>query len=116
LDDLRRHKELVETQANLLQIQESRAFRIQCQNSFATIQETGRKNQHLAVINWLSSTNAHLDQQASATARHNYPGTCRWILEKPEIKIWYDPDDSMVRLVWLNGIPGAGNFPDYALG
>jgi hypothetical protein len=113
LDDLRRHKELVETQANLLQVQESRAFRMQCEISFADIEEIGRENQRLAVINWLSSADAHLDQEASAAARRDYPRACRWILEKPEIRAWYDPDDSLVRLVWVNGIPGAGKLHDH---
>jgi hypothetical protein len=115
LDDLRRHKELVETQANLLQIQESRAFRTQCQSTFASIQKTERQNQNLTVISWLSSADVNFDQEYAAGARCEHPKTCRWILEKPEIKAWYDLDDSMVPLVWLNGIPGSGNFPDIIL-
>jgi hypothetical protein len=113
LDNLRRHKELVESQANLLQIQESRALRVQFQDLFATTQRTERENQRLAVMNWLSSADAYLDQEGAAMARHDYPGTCRWIIEKPELKAWYDPEDSLVRLIWLNGIPGAGNFPSH---
>jgi hypothetical protein len=110
LDDLRRHKELVENQANLLQFQESRALRLQFQDSFKAAEKTERENRRLAVMNWLSAADAHLDQEGVAMVRHDYPGTCRWIIEKPELKAWYDPEDTLVRLIWLKGIPGAGSF------
>lgn len=100
----------METKANLMQIQESRAFHTQCQISFAAIQEAECKTQRLAVNSWLSSADPNLDQEGSAAERRKYPKTGRWILEKPEIKAWNDPDESLVRLVWLNGIPGAGDF------
>jgi hypothetical protein len=103
----------VETQANLLQIQECRAFRLQCLESFNTIQATERKNQRLTVISWLSSADANLDQEGSAAARRDYPRTCHWIFRKPEIKSWYDPDESLISQVWLNGIPGAGKVHDH---
>ena len=39
-----------------------------------------------------------------------HPGTCTWILDRPEFNTWQDkcPDNAVTRLLWLTGVPGAG--------
>ena len=39
-----------------------------------------------------------------------HPGTCTWILNRPELKTWRNtvPDDAATRFLWLTGVPGAG--------
>ena len=39
-----------------------------------------------------------------------YPGTCTWILDRPEFNTWRDRglDNTVTKLLWLTGVPGAG--------
>ena len=39
-----------------------------------------------------------------------HPGTCTWILNRPEFDTWRNtgPDDADTRFLWLTGVPGAG--------
>ena len=48
------------------------------------------------------------DLRSAYESRH--PGTCSWILDKPEFRTWTnsDPDDVTTRMLWLTGVPGAG--------
>jgi hypothetical protein len=34
----------------------------------------------------------------------------KWLNENNDFKCWLDPDDLTVRIFWLQGIPGAGEF------
>jgi hypothetical protein len=62
----------------------------------------------VAVVNWLSAADAILDQEASAAMRSEYPAAGRWVFEDPKMKAWADPVNSVVPILWMNGIPGAG--------
>lgn len=108
LDDLYRHKLLVERQASLIEYQVSQAERANVRNSLTVLEEAERKNRHLAVVNWLSATDAILDQEASTAMRSEDPTAGRWVFEEPKMKAWVDPAKSAVPLLWMNGIPGAG--------
>ena len=39
-----------------------------------------------------------------------HPGTCTWILDRPEFNTWRDKgsENAVTRLLWLTGVPGAG--------
>jgi hypothetical protein len=108
LDDLHRHKALIECQANILQIQEARTERANVRASFTAIEEAEKKNKRLVVLNWLSAAKTILDQEVSAEIRRDYPSTGRWVLENPTLKSWLDPSNALLPMVWMNGIPGAG--------
>jgi hypothetical protein len=108
LDDLSRHKQLVERQASLIEYQEAQAERANVRNSFAILEEAERKNRYLAVVNWLSATDAILDQEASKAMRSEDPSAGRWVFEESRMKAWMDPANSVVPLLWMNGKPGAG--------
>ena len=65
------------------------------------------------IAQWLApfsyETSYYADDLRSAyESRH--PGTCEWILERPEFKLWMqsDPNDATTRMLWLTGVPGAG--------
>jgi len=108
LNDLLRHRELIESTANLEQIQESRDARLKLQASFSALEREQGRVQTLAVVNWLSAAESSLDQETFAETRLLIPTTGRWILEEEKIKAWLDPKDSSVPVFWLSGIPGAG--------
>jgi hypothetical protein len=111
LGDLLRHRELLESSANLEQLQESRDARLQLQASFDALERDQKYSKTLAVVNWLSAADSSLDQEAFAATRNNIPDTGCWILRDPKVKDWLDPAECSVPVFWLHGIPGAGELP-----
>lgn len=108
MNDLLRHRELIESTANLERFQESRDARLKSQASFAALEREQGRLQTLAVMNWLSAAESSLDQEDFAGTRLLIPATGQWILEEAKVKAWLDPKDSSVPVFWLSGIPGAG--------
>jgi hypothetical protein len=76
--------------------------------SFAALEKEQDRTKTLAVVNWLSAADPHIDQEAFAATRHDIPDTGRWILEEPMIKDWTDPCQRLTPIIWLKGKPGAG--------
>ncbi|KAE9372535.1 hypothetical protein N431DRAFT_536388 [Stipitochalara longipes BDJ] len=108
LNDLVRHRELIESTASLEQIQEARDAQLRSEAAFAAFELEQNHMKRIAVINWLSAADADDDQVAFSAARQDIPDTGRWILDQPNIKTWLDPRQDTVPIVWLNGKPGAG--------
>lgn len=106
--NLQRHKWLIESQANVLEIQASQVARAAAEKAFDADILARSNEQRLAVRTWLSARNVKLDHEACISMRAEYPTTGLWILEKPAIEKWHDKQDTTVPLVWLHGIPGAG--------
>jgi hypothetical protein len=78
-------------------------------NQFTIIEVNAQKKRRLDVVNWLAAVDSVLDQEAAAAIRDEYPTTGKWILQDIKIRNWMDPSNSMVPIMWMNGIPGAGN-------
>jgi hypothetical protein len=114
LNDLIRHRELIESTASLEQIQESRDARLQSQASFAALEQEQIHTKTLAVVNWLSAADSDADQATFSTARHDIPNTGRWILDVPSVQVWLDASKTSAPVVWLNGKPGAGESRIYS--
>jgi hypothetical protein len=108
LNDLLRHRELIESTASLEQIQESRDARAQFQASFAALETEQNHKKILAVVNWLSAADSYVDHEAFVVTRLEIPDTGQWILDESKIKNWLDPNQSSIPVLWLNGKPGAG--------
>jgi hypothetical protein len=100
---------LIESTANLEQIQESRDARLQSQAAFAALEKEQKYANTIAVVAWLSSVDVSEDHDAFVKVRQEFPDTGQWILRGPKIKEWLDASDCSVPMFWLNGIPGAGN-------
>ncbi|KAF2181728.1 hypothetical protein K469DRAFT_691815 [Zopfia rhizophila CBS 207.26] len=126
---LRRHRDLVESQANLLHLQQSQDHFEQCQEYFQQSQEHFRKyeqdlidiqkkldvqldeeqaKKRIAVIEWLSGANSSIEHDSFCATRGEYPDTGNWILRHDGIRNWKDEDEPETPIVWTNGIPGAG--------
>jgi hypothetical protein len=117
LNNLIRHRELIESAASLEQIQESRDARLQSQAAFAAFELEQNHMKRLAIISWLSAADVDADQAAFTATRAEIPNSGRWILEQSDIKTWLDRSQNTVPIVWLNGKPGAGelsgSLPDF---
>ncbi|KAE8449591.1 hypothetical protein EG329_007921 [Mollisiaceae sp. DMI_Dod_QoI] len=108
LNDLSRHKSLVESRANIVQIKEAQDLRAEVRNTFAALEEDQRKKRHLQVIGWLSAPNEIQDQEAATRVRCENPSSGQWLLQDSKIKTWMDKNNSLVPSLWMNGMPGAG--------
>ena len=70
-------------------------------------------DRHRDIAQWLApfnyETSYYADELRSAY-ESCHPGTCMWILERPEFELWMhsDPNDATTRILWLTGVPGAG--------
>lgn len=111
LSSLSRHKHLVESQASLLEYEQSRVARLDAQNSFENIAKAERSRRFLAVTEKLRPPNTLSDHEGATEIRQDYPESGRWILQHPFLKDWIDFKCSKcppTRVLWINGIPGAG--------
>jgi hypothetical protein len=48
------------------------------------------------------------DEVYQATLDHKVPGTCHWILERPDFIPWMQNDEPPVWIYWLHAPPGTG--------
>ncbi len=108
LANLRRHKRLLESQANITQFEESQRARAAAEAEFRTLREYEMKRRQAEVRAWLSAADAEVDQENAAFVRAEYPSTGLWLLKHNQIEAWCDPNTSAMPLLWMNGIPGAG--------
>ena len=108
LDNLRRHKDLIESQASLAQYQSSRLARQQAETEIQKIEEAVVKQQLVSVRDWLCSAKFKNDQEYYVSVRAHHIDFGSWLHCNPRMRVWMDPSSSSVPLLWLHGIPGAG--------
>jgi len=109
MENMCQHRELVDRQANLSQIEESRRAR-QISDRISMDREDAHRLQ--VAFNWLRAPTIETDQHYFSEIRAEYSNTGRWLLDKPAFKLWFDPQfPAIPPLLWLNGMPGAGNLP-----
>ncbi|OMP84370.1 Vegetative incompatibility protein HET-E-1 [Diplodia seriata] len=108
LSNLRRHKSLLETESNLLFLQQYQVDRQKIQVQFENIELQAEHNRKITINNWLSPAESESDYRAASSARLENPNSCRWILQEEKMKRWLDPKYPLKPLLWVNGKPGAG--------
>lgn len=108
LSNLQRHKTLIESHANVLEIKASQAARELAEKAFQEADIARKDNQRIAVRTWLSARNVQLDHDVYTEVRKLYPSTGLWVLQKTAIAAWHDSQHTSGSLVWVHGIPGAG--------
>lgn len=108
ISNLQRHKMLIESHANVLEINASQAARELAEKAFQEADKARKDNQRIAVRTWLSARNVQMDHDVYTEVRMLYPSTGLWVLQKTAIAAWLDDQHTSGCLVWINGIPGAG--------
>ena len=99
---------MIETQAGLIEFKEAQLHRASVNEAFKRIEKAENERKYFAVRDWLSATNASLDQEAAEGIRSAYPETGKWILEAQSVKLWRKSDIPPRSKMWLYGKPGAG--------
>lgn len=122
MDGLRRHKELIESQANLLHlqqyqhdshvnllhIQQYQRDSLNIRDQLSRLEEAEQQRKYTAVMEWVSGAKTKLDHDSCCDARSEYPGSGSWILQNPEFENWKEASTPVSSILWLKGIPGAG--------
>ncbi|KAK2028567.1 hypothetical protein LX32DRAFT_394337 [Colletotrichum zoysiae] len=116
LDDLDRHGDLIDKQANALNIFEAQKIHREIRDwkeksiESLSIQEKEQSGkQYQAIVAWLKYDDS--DQLAIfdsiSTEVNNFPGTCSWFIQHPKVQSWLQRRAD-APLLWLQGIPGSG--------
>ena len=107
---MRRHRSLIESQANLLQIEESQQSRAYHEAQFKLIRDAEESRRRTTVNIWLHAASTETDQYNASSIRSEYPETGGWLFDMNKFKAWFDPQFCSTPALWLNGIPGAGKY------
>jgi hypothetical protein len=108
LMNLQRHKALIESHANVLEIQAASTARELAEKAFQEADSARKDNQRILVRTWLLARNVQLDHDVYTGVREAYPSTGFWVLQKTAVAAWHDNEHPSGSLVWIHGIPGAG--------
>ncbi|KAF4631381.1 hypothetical protein G7Y89_g6756 [Cudoniella acicularis] len=114
IENMSQHRTLIERQANLSEIEESRKAREESNKQQTAILEGQEQSRRDAVRNWLRPASFKSDQDYYSGIRAEYPNTRKWLLAHENFKLWFDPQfPSIPPLLWLNGKPGSGKISRY---
>ena len=105
---MRRHRHLVESQASIVQFEETLKLRRLAESKFQDLQEEFVRRRWPDVQRWLSAYNSKIQHRLCAKAKADCPGSGQWLLNDIRFKSWFDAIYCSTPLLWLNGIPGAG--------
>jgi peptidyl-tRNA hydrolase len=117
LEDLARHEQQIDKEANAYDIAEARDMRRALEewrhDSLAKVQKAEQEQtarQLEAICSWMNSNGADqsLIFDRISTEGSNHPGTCSWLLENPKLSKWLRADHSDITCIWLQGNPGTG--------
>lgn len=114
MDDIRRHAELVDREANVFNIadaqrwrEEARAWRDASMSDLLKNEERDAFINLQASLNWLMPTQSEQSSILDPLEVSN-AGTADWILDLSAMKTWLKNTNSNTWL-WLTGKPGLGN-------
>jgi hypothetical protein len=109
LKSLARHKSLVESRASLAQYRTYREDIADMQSKLDVLIEEEHDKKMKAVKEWLAvGSQPQQDHDAYRDIRKEFPSTGRWIRKHESIKDWMNADSLPTPLLWLTGMPGAG--------
>ena len=108
LGSLNRHKHLVESQASLVEYEQSKVARLAAENSFEEMAKAEKSRRYLAVAEKIHPPNTRTDHEGAVETRHEHPESGRWILQHRSLRDWMDFTRPDGPVLWINGIPGAG--------
>lgn len=109
LRNLAKNQELLDKEANSLDILEAKAYRQQSLDDLEKNERARQDWQLRDTLAWLDLKGQDQEQQElfDRCRSSRQEGTCTWILSHPKTMVWLDPDDHSP-FTWLRGKPGSG--------
>lgn len=108
IDNLRSHRDMVKTQASLIEFQKASQARIDAQRRHEEEQAQEQLRRKLYMRDWLDAPSMAEQQGKGRSARKNRPESGRWLLLRDKVKSWLEPTFNVAACLWIHGIPGAG--------
>lgn len=110
INNITKHKSLMDSQVNLANIVEAEAARTESYRVFEQIQEFQSRSDFERVKSAVSA-NMYDDELEKVLRKCSIksPGGS-WLECLAQFQAWADPTRSNSRLLWLQGIPGAGAY------
>ncbi|OAL02432.1 C2H2 domain-containing protein [Phaeosphaeriaceae sp. SRC1lsM3a] len=109
LQNLERHKDLVERRASVDQYRRYREDMIIIKTRLDEQISAERLKKLVTIREWLAVGQQPVDDHAEyQRIRRQYTTTAQWILDHAVIKEWINDTSPSNPLVWMHGIPGAG--------
>ena len=107
-ENLRRHKQLIEGRASLIEFENVRHLRLLAEESFQSLKATEGTRRKAVIFQWLSCPGVEVAHERHLEVRAANPQSCHWILREDLFQKWFDPLYCSTPLLWINGKPGAG--------
>lgn len=105
-----RHKRLIESRASLMQFEEVQHIRKREEREFEKMNQSEHLRRRREVMQWLSPFMPEGLQDSYRAIRSGYPESGRWVLDNSKMQDWLCPRYCSNPLLWLNGLPGAGQY------
>lgn len=108
LRNMREHMTLIQSQATITQFTEVLRIQEAAKLAMDSQKKAEVQRRREVVRQWLSAANCEADQETFAGIRNGFPRSGQWLLKTNRFVSWFDPLYCQTHLLWLNGIPGAG--------
>jgi hypothetical protein len=90
-------------------LQQSKEARLRTEEGFDNLRREETQRQKQYVLKWLSAADAMSDQDHHRDCR-KISDSGQWLLQNKRFRAWHDTDSLSAPLLWVTGIPGAGNY------
>ncbi|KAJ5809175.1 uncharacterized protein N7503_001393 [Penicillium pulvis] len=109
IENLARHRTLIERHATLSQIEDSQESQRLANDRFDIMMQNEDMTRAVVVSQWLKSPHTDVDQYNFTKVRLDYPDSGKWLLDNQSFQEWFDPSFPKIPpLLWISGIPGSG--------
>jgi hypothetical protein len=108
---IRRHTLLLRREVGLEHIQEAQNAQLQALEHYEKNEKSSRRQEYHSLKTDVSPRR-YEDKLDSFHARV-YQGTGQWLLRDTAFAKWLDKVDMSLKILWLQGIPGAGSWKNY---
>ena len=109
LENLERHRDLVDKEASCIAIIEAKKWRKFQQDDIDRRESERRDRQLQDCISWLEIHDRSQEDNLDRLLQRRQPGTCEWVLRSHLLRTWIE-NQTEEPVLWLKGTPGAGKF------
>lgn len=109
LENLERHRDLVDKEASAIAIIEAKKWRAQQQDTIDRLESERSDRQLQDCISWLAIDDRSQEDTFERLSQRRQAGTCEWVLSSSQLRTWIE-NQNEEPVLWLQGIPGAGEF------
>ena len=107
LENLARHRDLVDKEAISIDITESRSWRIKTEEDIERREKYRQEQQLHYTLNWLAVDDFLQEEELERLSDQREDGTCEWVMDRSPLTAW-TTDEDREAVLWFHGIPGAG--------